>query len=109
MSLKRQHCVNCIFSSWYNSFKDITFRSKIIKLTPDFIAYLKKDGVVLPDAEETKYANELERYSDSDEDWNDTDAGACTPCFSLIKQRVKEVINNFGNYKCFMLLNFVLL
>ncbi|XP_065661702.1 cell division cycle protein 123 homolog [Hydra vulgaris] len=98
MSLSRQQCINCIFSNWYNSFKDITFRSKVVRLSPDFIAYLKKDGVVLPSIEETRYVNDLDGYSDSDnEDWDTNDQDrTLAPCFSLIKNKVDKVIDYFG-------------
>ena len=51
--LTKQHVVNCSFSSWYNKFRSITIKSKIIKPLPkEFIDYLHADGVFLPEQEE---------------------------------------------------------
>ena len=51
--LTKQHIVNCSFSSWYNKFKSVTIKSKIIKpLSKEFIDYLHADSVFLPEEEE---------------------------------------------------------
>ncbi|CAG8575890.1 8719_t:CDS:2 [Funneliformis mosseae] len=48
--LTEQHILNCVFSSWYNNFRRVTLKSKIIKPLPEeFIEYLHADGVFLPE------------------------------------------------------------
>ncbi len=39
----------CRFDSWYPAFQHTTFRSRIISLPEDFVAYLIEDGVYLPE------------------------------------------------------------
>lgn len=98
--MKRQHCINCIFSSWFDTFKRITFRSRIIKLPVDFIEYLKCDGIVLPDAaaRQTKYTNELEGYSsDEDDVWSkEGDDSNDTPSFPNLQAQVEKAIKDLG-------------
>lgn len=96
--MRRQNCINCIFSSWYDNFKRVTFRSKVIKLPMDFIDYLKRDGIVLPDADTPSYSNELEGYSsDEDREWNDQDGRSSDcPDFPELKQEVMQAIEELG-------------
>ncbi|XP_057316704.1 cell division cycle protein 123 homolog isoform X1 [Hydractinia symbiolongicarpus] len=94
--MKRQQCSNCMFSSWYHNFKNCTFKSKIIKLTSDFIDYLNSDGIILPVVEETRYSNTLEEYSDED-DWNSDDRDTdVIPSFPQLKLEVDNAIKELG-------------
>ncbi|PKK75524.1 D123-domain-containing protein [Rhizophagus irregularis] len=48
--LTEQHILNCTFSSWYNNFRRVSIKSKIIKPLPEeFVEYLHADGVFLPE------------------------------------------------------------
>ncbi|CAG8601569.1 5524_t:CDS:2 [Rhizophagus irregularis] len=47
--LTEQHILNCTFSSWYNNFRRVSIKSKIIKPLPEeFVEYLHADGQPLP-------------------------------------------------------------
>lgn len=47
--LTKQELLSCVFSSWYPKFRQMTFKSEIIKpLDPSFIDYLLADGIYLP-------------------------------------------------------------
>jgi len=97
--MKHQQCVNCIFSNWYNNFQEITFRSKVIKLPIEFIEYLKSDGIVLPDEEEIRYSNDLDGYSDTDDDderWDDEVTTPRAPMFPALKAQVEVTIEELG-------------
>jgi len=95
--MKYQQCVNCIFSNWYPNFKDVTLKSKIIKLSPEFVTYLKSDGIVLPDDEKIKYSNTLERYSDDDDDDWGSEANRSRPAmFPHLKVQVENAIRQLG-------------
>jgi len=88
--MKRQELSNCIFSSWYNNFKQVTFKSYILKLPEDFIDYLNRDGIILPDNDEVKYSNELNEYSD-DEDWGESyNENNSQPTFPDLKKQVNS-------------------
>ena len=45
--MKIQNVLNCQFQKWYPAFKSVTFKTKIHKLSQDFIDYLHEDGIVL--------------------------------------------------------------
>lgn len=96
--MKEQQCKNCTFSNWYDNFKDVTFRSKVIELSPNFVVYLKSDGIVLPDAEETLYSNSLTGYSDSDSDdgWDEEISATRTSLFPDLKAKVESAIKELG-------------
>jgi len=102
--MKRQELSNCIFSSWYNNFKQVTFKSYILKLPEDFIDYLNRDGIILPDNDEVKYSNELNEYSD-DEDWGESyNENNSQPTFPDLKKQIDESIRKLGG-SCFVKLN----
>ncbi|KAJ1966034.1 hypothetical protein GGI12_000352 [Dipsacomyces acuminosporus] len=74
-ALQPQDVLNCIFSSWYPQFRQVTFKSEIITpLDRPFIDYLLSDGIVLPDNEATpQYHGTIEELdaSDSGSEWSD--------------------------------------
>ena len=86
-----------MFSSWYENFRRVTFRSKVIQLPVEFIDYLKKDGILLPDIDTPSYSNELEGYSsDEDEGWNDQERTSLCPDFLELKCEVEKAIMELG-------------
>ena len=58
-------------------------------MSQEFVDYLTSDGIVLPDAEKSKYSNDLQSYSDSDDDdgWDD-DTSDTPPMFPQLKAQV---------------------
>ena len=44
----RSQIESCAIPVWYSHFRPITFETLFVQLTPDFLAYLLADGVVLP-------------------------------------------------------------
>merc|ERR1711936_1564515 len=100
VTMKRQQIDNCIFSNWYHRFKNVTFKSKIIKLPSHFVEYLKEDGIVLPDEQITRYSNSLQGYSDSeDEDGTNVlqvENQQCTSRFPELKKEVERSIYELG-------------
>lgn len=44
----RSQIENCATPVWYSHFRPITISTLFVHLTPDFLAYLSADGVVLP-------------------------------------------------------------
>lgn len=43
-----QEIDNCSFGSWYPRFKAVTFKSKIVPLSKEFIHYLNAESIYLP-------------------------------------------------------------
>ncbi|KAK0953740.1 hypothetical protein LTR91_023674 [Friedmanniomyces endolithicus] len=48
----RAHILNCSYHSWHPKYKSFTPKSRVIPLTKPFLAYLRADGIVLPDDED---------------------------------------------------------
>lgn len=45
----REELLQCRISSWYQQFEDHTFRSVILALPDEFVAWLLADGLFLPE------------------------------------------------------------
>ncbi|CAZ82093.1 unnamed protein product [Tuber melanosporum] len=50
--VQKSHILNCAFASWHTRYKSITPKARTIPLTPEFLAYLREDGIILPDDED---------------------------------------------------------
>ncbi|RIA96531.1 Stomatin family protein [Glomus cerebriforme] len=90
-----QHIINCSFSSWYNVFRRVTIKSKIIKPLPEeFVEYLHADGIFLP---EQNYLEEshLREVSDDEEEFNDDGENEPLPSFPDLEQQIWDTINEF--------------
>ncbi|XP_076356916.1 translation initiation factor eIF2 assembly protein-like [Tachypleus tridentatus] len=98
--MKIQNVLNCSFSSWYEQFKKVTIRSKVITLPHDFIQYLLADGLVLPESLQCSRRQALERNgydSDDEVDWNNPDLPVAeTPVFPDLTRRVEDSIEQLG-------------
>ena len=44
-----QQLLNCQISKWSPHFRQVTYRTKLIDLTADFVSYLTADGIFLPE------------------------------------------------------------
>ncbi|KAG9288346.1 hypothetical protein G9A89_021377 [Geosiphon pyriformis] len=95
--LSEQHILNCAFSAWYERFRRVTLKSKVIKPLPaEFIDYLHADGVFLPDRNYLE-SNRFKELSD-EEDEADCDANddeEILPNFPELEQQIGEAINDF--------------
>ena len=95
--MKRQHVLNCAFSTWYNIFKELTIESKIIDLPSAFIEYLLEDGVVMPKSVEEDEYHTVDSDRSSMEDWSDNEEDvANAPLFPSLEKDVKNAIENLG-------------
>lgn len=100
--MKQKHVLNCQFSSWYPLFKNVTLRSKIIPLQPEFIDYLNQDGIVLPSGSDLQ--NEcLEDNGDDESDSESWSEGedysvmtATAPVFNELTRKIEEAIESLG-------------
>ena len=61
--------INCMFTSWYPCFKDVTVKSIAISLPECVREYLLSDGVVLPDGKDCKLTESASAGSDDEVDW----------------------------------------
>ena len=45
--MKKEQILNCSFANWYDTFKQFTFRSEIIPLDSNELAYLRSDSTII--------------------------------------------------------------
>ncbi|KAI2626692.1 D123-domain-containing protein [Hypoxylon sp. NC1633] len=47
--ITRDHILNCSYDSWFPKYRASCIKSRIIPLSPEFIDYIREDGIVLAD------------------------------------------------------------
>ncbi|KAI1267297.1 D123-domain-containing protein [Xylariaceae sp. FL1019] len=60
--ITRDHLLNCSYDSWFPKYKASCIKSRIIPLSPEFIEYIREDGIIL--------ADEDHEEDDDDEEWS---------------------------------------
>jgi hypothetical protein len=60
--LTKQHILNCSYHSWHPKYRSVTPKARLIPLTAPFLAYLRADGIILPEDETPRI-------------WSDSDSG----------------------------------
>lgn len=61
----RDHILNCSYDAWFPRYRTSCLKSSIIRLSPEFVDYLREDGIILADEEATS------READGDEEAED--------------------------------------
>ncbi|KAI0393614.1 D123-domain-containing protein [Xylariaceae sp. FL0594] len=61
--ITRDHILNCSYDSWFPKYRTSCIKSRIIPLSPEFVEYIREDGIVLADDDEHG------EDSDDDEEW----------------------------------------
>jgi hypothetical protein len=74
----------CKHSSWLPNFKALTPKATVLPLSLDFVAYLRKDGIFLPDPNGLSYAD-----ADSDEEDNQFS-------FPALHDEIQAAIEKYG-------------
>ncbi|KAI1082202.1 D123-domain-containing protein [Whalleya microplaca] len=52
--ITRDHILNCSYDSWFPKYRASCIKSRIIPLSPEFIEYIREDGIVLGDDDGTE-------------------------------------------------------
>ncbi|KAI1173920.1 D123-domain-containing protein [Nemania sp. FL0916] len=73
--ITRDHIMNCSYDSWFPKYRASCIKSRIIPLTPEFVNYIREDGIILAD-EDGALSN---GDDDDDEDWAPTSATTRPP------------------------------
>ncbi|KAK0753253.1 D123-domain-containing protein [Schizothecium vesticola] len=74
----REHILHCSYDDWFPKYRTSCIRSRIIPLTPEFLAYIREDGIILADddAPGSKFSSSeppnTSSTSDDDDDWEPT-------------------------------------
>ncbi|KAL2016240.1 hypothetical protein VTK56DRAFT_4045 [Thermocarpiscus australiensis] len=62
----RDHILHCSYDYWFPKYRTSCIRSRIIRLTPDFISYIREDGIILADKDGD---NKSDTAKSDDDDW----------------------------------------
>ncbi|RYP58231.1 hypothetical protein DL770_010477 [Monosporascus sp. CRB-9-2] len=68
--ITREHILHCSYDSWFPRYRSACIKSRIIQLTPEFIEYIREDGIVLADDDDATADD------DDDEEWASAPSGA---------------------------------
>ncbi|KAI0875080.1 D123-domain-containing protein [Hypoxylon argillaceum] len=63
--ITRDHILNCSYDSWFPKYRVSCIKSRIIPLSPEFIDYIREDGIILADEDGIT-------SDDDDEEWEST-------------------------------------
>lgn len=97
-SLKKEHILNCSYHSWHPRYRTITPKARLIPLTTPFLAYLRSDGIILPeDDEPTRVAwsdddSGIESATDNPDDSSDEEDGDVAAQWRDVHQAIKSTI-----------------
>lgn len=63
--ISKDHILNCSYDSWFPNYRPYALKSRIIKLSPEFVSYVGQDGIILADDDE----QQTERGNEEEEEW----------------------------------------
>ncbi|KAF9877354.1 cell cycle control protein cdc123 [Colletotrichum karsti] len=112
----KDHILNCSYDSWFPKYRTVSIRSRIIKLSPDFVQYIRDDGIILADDDDTQTdAQDEDDWApssntsgaprrnqpdpdseDSDSDADDADSRPPNQRFPEIHKEIKDRIAELG-------------
>jgi hypothetical protein len=106
----KDHIQNCSYDAWFPNYRSSCLKSRIIKLSPAFVAYLQEDGIILADEDEDEDGAEEEWHTSAairpqvqeitsdDEESNEDEPSQIPPNsrFPEIHQQIKEKIAELG-------------
>ncbi|KAA8909095.1 D123-domain-containing protein [Sphaerosporella brunnea] len=106
--VKKSHILNCSYPKWHSNYRSLTPKTRIVPLTPEFLDYLRADGIVLPadeeqitslsDSESDEEGEEETREPDSDEEGGVAAPAPLEPtkAFPELHQKIKDTIAELG-------------
>ncbi|KAI1809984.1 D123-domain-containing protein [Poronia punctata] len=74
--ITRDHILNCSYDSWFPKYRTSCIKSRIIPLSPEFVEYIREDGIVLADEDE-------DEEEDDDEEWASAPASIRRPPYEI--------------------------
>ncbi|KAK4135436.1 D123-domain-containing protein [Trichocladium antarcticum] len=66
-----EHILHCSYDYWFPKYRSSCIRSRIIPLTPEFVAYIREDGIILADEGDEKddTKSDTAASDDGDDNW----------------------------------------
>ncbi|KAK0645979.1 putative cell division cycle protein [Cercophora newfieldiana] len=74
----KEHILHCSYDYWFPRYRTSCIRSRIIPLTPEFLSYLREDGIILGD-DDNHNGVPSTSADDDDDDWEPTVPSTTTP------------------------------
>jgi len=92
----RSHILHCSYDYWHPKYRSSTLKSRIIPLSPEFLSYLRADGIVL--ASETSTLPRPDTYNDNStsDGWDEDPEPDPSLAFPEIHQKIKDTITELG-------------
>lgn len=99
--LSEEEVLACSFERWYSTFREHTFRSRILPLSEEAVRYLQADGVRVPRARPRRGAAAEEAGSEGSSDWGDggsdsDDEDGVDPSFPELEADIERAISDLG-------------
>ncbi|KAI0014177.1 D123-domain-containing protein [Xylariaceae sp. FL0662B] len=109
--ITRDHILNCSYDSWFSRYRASCIKSRIIPLSPEFIEYIREDGIILADddgaeSEDDEWepvatsmrppVQEVDTDSDSDSDEEEPPSLPPNQRFPELHQTIKNKIAELG-------------
>ncbi|KAK3357630.1 D123-domain-containing protein [Lasiosphaeria hispida] len=66
----RDHILHCSYDYWFPKYRTSCIRSLVIPLTPDFVSYIREDGIILADDDSPNGTSGT--AGDEEDDWEPT-------------------------------------
>ncbi|CAJ2506295.1 Uu.00g004250.m01.CDS01 [Anthostomella pinea] len=107
----RDHILHCSYDSWFPKYRTSCIKSRIIPLSPEFIEYIREDGIVLADDDGAEPENdewesapstmrppieEVDTDSESDSDEDEPPMLPPNQRFPELHQMIKDKITELG-------------
>ncbi|KAI0862761.1 D123-domain-containing protein [Xylaria cubensis] len=73
--ITKDHILNCSYDSWFPKYRTSCRKSRIIPLTPEFVEYIREDGIILGDEDDVE--------SEDDEEWQTTSSATRPPIYEV--------------------------
>lgn len=95
--VKKSHILNCAYPKWHKTYRTLTPKTRIVPLTPEFLSYLREDGIILPSDEDVLTTLSDSEDSDADDDdENPSASGDPAKLFPSLHQKIKATIQELG-------------
>ncbi|KAL7626591.1 hypothetical protein AAE478_003363 [Parahypoxylon ruwenzoriense] len=109
--ITRDHILNCSYDYWFPKYRTSCIKSRIVPLSPEFIEYIREDGIILADDDQAETEDdewesapstfrppieEVDSESDSDEEEEEPPRLPPNQRFPELHQIIKDKIADLG-------------
>ncbi|KAH8803100.1 D123-domain-containing protein [Xylogone sp. PMI_703] len=91
----KEHILHCSYEYWHQRYRSRAIKSRIIPLSPEFLSYLREDGIVLP-SEATPSQPDTYNDTSTSTGWDSEPQPEPQHAFPEIHQKIKDAIKELG-------------